>query len=89
MKTERISILGSPEFKAFLAGEAAREGVSISELIRRRCERTPSEDEALLASMAEELKQAVAQARDSLNDGLRAITEALANIEPKKQEKKS
>lgn len=87
MKTERISVLGTPEFKAFLAKEAEKEGISISELVRRRCERTPSEDEAILANMAAELKRAVAQAKRSLDEGLRAVKETLTNLEVKRQEK--
>ncbi|WP_333840946.1 hypothetical protein [Pelomicrobium sp.] len=86
MKTERISVLGSPEFKAFLTKEAQKEGISISELVRRRCERTPSEDEAILASMAAELKRAVAQAKRSLEEGLQAIRDALAEVEDKRLE---
>lgn len=85
LKTERITVLGSPEFKAFLAKEAEKEGISISELVRRRCERVPSEDEAILANLASELKQAVAQAKRSLDDGLRAIKDALAEAEIKRQ----
>jgi len=87
MKTERISVLGTPEFKAFLAKEAEKEGISISELVRRRCERTPSEDEAILANMAAELKRAVAQAKRSLDEGLRAVKETLTDLEVKRQEK--
>lgn len=87
MKTERISVLGTPEFKAFLAKEAEKEGISISELVRRRCERTPSEDEAILAAMAAELKRAVAQAKRSLDEGLRAVKETLTDLEVKRQEK--
>lgn len=87
MKSERISVLGTPEFKAFLVKEAEKEGVSISELVRRRCERTPSEDEAILAGLAAELKRAVAQAKRSLNEGLQAISETLAEVENKRREK--
>ena len=36
-KTERITILGTPDFKAFLAREAKKEGVSLSQLVRQRC----------------------------------------------------
>ena len=35
-KSERITILGTPEFKSWLTTEAANEGVSVSELVRRR-----------------------------------------------------
>jgi hypothetical protein len=87
MKTERISVLGTPEFKTFLAREAEKEGISISELVRRRCERVPSEDEALLMSMAAELKRAVAQAKRSLDEGLQAIRETLAEKKNNQREK--
>jgi len=56
VKTERISFLGTPEFKAFLASEAKKERISVSELVRRRCVHTPSADEVLLANMAAELR---------------------------------
>lgn len=77
MKTERITVLGSPEFKTFLAAEAKKEGISVSELVRRRCEQTPSEDEEALARMAEELHRAVTQAKASLEEGLTAVSKAL------------
>lgn len=77
MKTERITILGSPEFKAFLASEALAEGVSVSELIRQRCERKPSEDEELLLALAAELQQAVKSAKVSLADGIAAVNDTL------------
>ncbi len=37
VQSERITILGTPDFKAFLTREAKREGVSMSELVRQRC----------------------------------------------------
>jgi hypothetical protein len=36
MKTERVTLLTSPDFKAFLSAEARREGVSVAELVRTR-----------------------------------------------------
>ncbi len=87
MKTERITLLGTPKFKAFLAAEAGREGVSVSELVRRRCEGAPSPDEALLQSLTAELRDSVAQARRSLEDGLRAVQEALADAEANRRKR--
>lgn len=81
MKTERITVLGTPEFKAFLAAEASREGVSVSELVRRRCEGAPTQDDALLRELSAELRASVADARRSLENGLRAVQEALADAE--------
>ena len=47
VKTARITISGTPDFKAFLIREAKKEGVSLSQLVRQRCEKKPvnSEDE--------------------------------------------
>jgi hypothetical protein len=87
MKTERVTILAAPAFKSWLAAEAQREGVSVGELVRQRCEQpaprtTP--DEARLAqevaALAAELKTAVAQARRSLRDGLAQAESTLSAL---------
>lgn len=80
MKTVRITVCGSPEFKDYLASEADQEGISVSELVRRRCDRTPSDGEELLADMAAELRKATDQARVSMDEGLRLVSEALHEI---------
>jgi len=36
VKSARITILGTPDFKAFLTREAKKEGVSLSKLVRQR-----------------------------------------------------
>ena len=70
MKTERVTLLTSPEFKAFLGAEAKREGVSVGELVRRRCEGRPSADEAALVALTAELRVAVRDAKKSLGGAL-------------------
>ena len=70
MKTERVTLLTSPEFKAFLNAEAQREGVSVAELVRTRCERRQTDEEALLAALTSELNQAVGEAKRALKGGL-------------------
>ena len=70
MKTERVTLLTSPEFKAFLGAEAQREGVSVGELVRRRCEGRPSADETALAALTTELRAAVRDAKKSLGGAL-------------------
>jgi hypothetical protein len=80
MKTERVTLLTSPDFKAFLNAEASREGVSVAELVRTRCERRPSEEEILLAALTVELNTRVSEARRMLKQGLdeaRAVLDAL------------
>lgn len=81
-KTERITILGTPEFKNFLALEAKKEGVSLSQLVRQRCEKKPasSEDEELLAALVKEVRAATAKAKVSLEKGLADAEQVLAEI---------
>ena len=47
-KTARITILSSAAFKSQLQSSAKALGISVSELVRRRFDKGPSEDEALL-----------------------------------------
>jgi hypothetical protein len=70
MKTERVTLLTSPYFKAFLNAEAHREGVSVAELVRTRCERRPSDEEAMLAELTRELQQSMVEAKRALKGGL-------------------
>jgi len=80
MKSERVTLLTSPEFKTFLTAEAKREGVSVAELVRTRCEGRPSEEEAMLASLTAELHQAVVDAKRSLKGGLDEARAVLAEL---------
>jgi hypothetical protein len=70
MKTERVTLLTSPDFKAFLNAEAHREGVSVAELVRTRCERRPSDEEVMLAELTRELQRSMGVAKRSLKSGL-------------------
>jgi hypothetical protein len=81
-KTERITILGTPDFKRFLTREAKKEGVSLSQLVRLRCERKAddNEEKLLLATLLNEVKAATARARDSLEKGLADAEQVLAEI---------
>lgn len=80
MKTERVTLLTSPDFKAFLSAEAVREGVSVAELVRTRCERRPTDEEAALVALTGELNKAVAEARESIRGGLDEAQSVLAEI---------
>ncbi len=80
MKTERVTLLTSPEFKAFLSREAKREKVSVAELVRSRCEHRPSEDDAVLVALTAELRTAVGQAKKSLREGLAEADAVLAGL---------
>ena len=82
VKTERITILGTPDFKDFLTREAKKEGVSLSQLVRQRCEKKPTnnEDEELLATLVKEVRAATAKAKVSLEKGLSDAEQVLAEI---------
>ena len=84
MKTERVTLLTSPEFKEFLGAEALREGVSVAELVRSRCERKPSEEEVVLASLTSELNKAFREARKALKGGLHEAQAVLAELRAKR-----
>ena len=84
MKTERVTLLTSPDFKAFLNAEARLEGVSVAELVRSRCERRPSDEEALLAALTKDLKLAVGEAKSVLKAGLDEAQAVLAELRAKR-----
>jgi hypothetical protein len=89
-KSERITLLGSQAFKAFLAKESRKEGISVSELVRRRCERAPTDDELALLALAGELRKATAEARQALEEGLSAANAVLNQVrQVRKVEKKA
>lgn len=81
-KTKRITILGTSDFKAFLTREAKKEGVSLSQLVRERCEKKPSssEEEELLAVLLKEVGEATTRAKLSLEKGLSDAEKVLAEI---------
>jgi uncharacterized protein (DUF1778 family) len=81
VKSERITILGSPDFKAFLGVEAKREGVSISELVRRRCQAIPpSDDEVILKELIKLASEATKRASKSLDKGVKDAEHILAEL---------
>ncbi|MFZ1985706.1 MAG: hypothetical protein WAU91_14905 [Desulfatitalea sp.] len=81
-KTKRITILGTSDFKAFLTREAKKEGISLSQLVRERCEKKPSssEEEELLAILLKEVAEATTRAKLSLEKGLSDAEKVLAEI---------
>ena len=77
VKTERLTLLTTPEFKALLTAEAATAGISVAELVRRRCQPEAGEDEALLAAFARELHRTLGEARASIGRGLKEAEAAI------------
>jgi hypothetical protein len=81
VQSERITILSTPEFKAFLAKESKKEGISMSELVRQRCtQKTANGDEVLLAALIGEVNEATKRAKKSLEKGLSDAERVLAEI---------
>lgn len=81
VQSERITILGTPAFKAFLAEESKKEGISMSELVRQRCSQKPtSNEEILLAALISEVRLATKKAEKSLEKGLHDAERVLAKI---------
>jgi hypothetical protein len=84
VKTERITIMGTPEFKAYLVREAKRAGISVSQLVRQRCENKPqTQDEEILATLVEEVRAATAKASASLEKGLSDAEQVLSELRSK------
>ena len=89
MKTERVTLLTTKEFKSFLNDEARREGVSVAELVRVRCEQRPTPDEAVLATLTGELRESLAQARSTLKEGIKEAQSVLAELRSSRNRGKS
>lgn len=81
-RTERITIWGSREFKAFLTEQACREQISVSELVRRRCEERPftEADDEQLAELVEAVRVSVAEACQSLDKGINEVRAVLEEL---------
>jgi hypothetical protein len=80
MKTERVTLLTTKEFKSFLRAEAQRQGVSVAELVRVRCEHQPDPDAVVLAQLTAELREALRAAKSSLKEGLSEAESTLADL---------
>jgi len=87
-QTERITFLATKEFKKWLEAEAKKSGMSISELIRLRCESGSSEDEIALKALINEVKVATARANKSLDEGLKAADKAIKEVQRSRELRK-
>lgn len=88
IKSERITILATSEFKAFLHGQALDEGISVSELIRERCMKpaTTSQDEEILKALVEQVNISTSKAKNALNKGLRDANKVLKELKASRSE---
>jgi hypothetical protein len=87
IKSERVTLLTTKEFKRFLGDEARREGVSVAELVRVRCERKPSQDELLLSELSARLREAAKEAKLALKEGIGEANRVLAELRSKRKQK--
>lgn len=83
MKTERLVLLTTPAFKAYVGKEAKREGISVAELVRRRVQPAANEDEAVLVELTAQLRTAVEQAQQSADLALTEVEAILAELRRK------
>ena len=84
VKSERITILGTPDFKSFLSSEAKREGVSVSELVRLRCKRESlDQDEQVLQELIKQALSTTAKARKSLDKGMKDARSVIKELRRK------
>ena len=86
MKTERVTVLATPEFKRFLETEAKREGISVGELIRVRCGQ-PNEEERLLRDLARQLRVDLKNTRASVRAVSAKAERTLAQLRHDSQRK--
>jgi ribosome recycling factor len=88
MKTERVTLLATPDFKRYLETEAEREGISVGELIRVRCGQ-PTEEERLLHELARQLRAEVKQVKTRLQQVSAKVDRTLAELENERQKRKA
>ena len=86
MKTQRVTLLATPDFKRFLETEAERQGVSVGELIRVRCGQ-PSEEERLLHELATQLHQELRETKAAIKQANANIDRALAELAKSRRER--
>ncbi len=80
MKTARLQVLMTPAFRDWLRKEAKKNGVSVAELVRTRCEGRSSEEEQAVAELAAQLRKEVRRAQASLRSGLAEANVVLAEL---------
>jgi chromosome condensin MukBEF ATPase and DNA-binding subunit MukB len=85
MKTERMTILVTPEQKAAILARAERLGMSAGEMVRRAVESydpaaVPDEDQAVLDALADELFAAAEGARMALREANEELQSTLKQL---------
>jgi hypothetical protein len=78
MKTARVQVLTTPEFRDWLQKEARRAGVSVGELVRTRCEQRAGDEEKALSELTSLLRKEVVATRAAVRRNL-GETHAILN----------
>ena len=87
MKTQRVTLLVSPEDKRRFKSLADDRGVSMSEFVRQAVDAynvSSIHETRQLAALTKELRQAIPGMRKSVRDAVAATDRALANIEARR-----
>jgi hypothetical protein len=85
VKTERLVLLTTPAFKAYVGKEAKREGVSVAELVRRRVQPAANDDGAVLIELTAQLRTAVEEAQQSAELALAEVESILLELRRKRR----
>lgn len=89
MKTARLQVLTTPAFRDWLRQEAKKGGVSLGELVRRRCEGAPREEEEAVAELAAHLRKEVRKAQSSLRSSLAEAEALIAELRSNRERRKA
>jgi hypothetical protein len=90
MKTARLQVLTTPAFRDWLRKEARKEGVSVGELVRTRCQQktaTGKTEEKALGELFGQLREAVDRARSSLREGLAEAEQTLRELRENREKR--
>lgn len=82
MKTERIEFVAPAGLKAIIQGEAAKENVSVAEVIRRRFEQSEGEKE--LMALTKDLLKSITEARKGLKDASAEVADLVAELQERR-----
>ena len=89
MKTARVQVLTTPAFRDWLRKEAKKDGVSVAELVRTRCEGASREEERAVAELAAQLRKEVRKAQLSLRSSLSEAEALIAELRSNRERRRA
>lgn len=89
LKTARVQVLTTPAFRNWLQKEAKKAGISVGELVRRRCEGASREEEEAVAELAAQLRKEVRNAQSSLRSSLAEAEALIAELRSNRERRKA